>query len=76
MLVQFPPGIPKIHEHDGKRPQAFALFDDYGRMMLLYTYETNISDGWPGPMSPRPARDTRERPAHGREHPVLPDDDG
>jgi len=45
----FPAGIPKIHEHDGKRPQAFALFDDYGRMMLLYTYETNISDGWAGP---------------------------
>jgi len=42
----FPKGIPKIHEHDGKRPQAFAVFDDYGRMMVLYTYETNVSDGW------------------------------
>lgn len=42
----FPDGIPKIHEHDGKRPQAFAIFDDYGRMMVLYTYETNVSDGW------------------------------
>lgn len=42
----FPAGVPKIHEHDGKRPQAFAIFDDQGRMMALYTYETNISDGW------------------------------
>lgn len=39
-------GLPKIHEHDGKRPQAFGVFDDFGRLMLLYTYESNISDGW------------------------------
>ncbi|MBW6515994.1 MAG: DUF4159 domain-containing protein [Candidatus Cloacimonetes bacterium] len=42
----FSQGIPKIHEHDGKRPQAFGIFDDTGRLMVLYTYETNISDGW------------------------------
>ena len=41
--------IPKIHEHDKKRPQAFGIFDDFGRLMVLYTYETNISDGWAGP---------------------------
>jgi hypothetical protein len=45
----FSSGLPKIHEHDGKAPQAFALFDDNGRMMMLYTYETNISDGWADP---------------------------
>ena len=45
-FYSFPEGIPKIHEHDGKRPQAFAIFDDFGRIMVLYTYETNISDGW------------------------------
>ena len=42
----FPQGIPKIHEHDGKRPQAFGIFDETGRLMVLYTYETNVSDGW------------------------------
>lgn len=42
----FPQGIPKIHKHDDKRPQAFAIFDEIGRMQLLYTYETNITDGW------------------------------
>jgi hypothetical protein len=42
----FPKGIPKIHEHDGKRPLAFAIFSNEGRMQVLYTYETNISDGW------------------------------
>ncbi|HOA30200.1 MAG TPA: DUF4159 domain-containing protein, partial [Candidatus Cloacimonadota bacterium] len=45
----FSGGIPKIHLHDEKPPQAYALFDDNGRMMLYYTYETNISDGWADP---------------------------
>jgi hypothetical protein len=38
-------GLPKIHEHDGKRPQAFAIILD-GRIILLYTYETDLGDGW------------------------------
>jgi hypothetical protein len=41
----FPSGIPKIHEHDGKRPQAYGIFIE-GRLVLLYTYETDLSDGW------------------------------
>ncbi len=42
----FPNGLPKIHEHDNKPPQGFGLFDDDGRLMVFYTFETNISDGW------------------------------
>jgi hypothetical protein len=42
---KFPQGLPKIHEHDGNPPQAFALFYQ-GRMVLLYTYETDLGDGW------------------------------
>ena len=41
----FPKGLPKIHEHDGKPAQAFAIFDN-GRMVLLYTHETDLGDGW------------------------------
>lgn len=41
----FPKGLPKIHEHDGKPAQAFAIFEN-GRMVLLYTYETDLGDGW------------------------------
>lgn len=41
-------GLPKIHEHDGKRPQAFGIIDD-GRLVCLYTYETDLSDGWEDP---------------------------
>lgn len=38
-------GLPKIHEHDGKRPQAFAIIKE-GRIILIYTYETDLGDGW------------------------------
>jgi len=48
-FFDFPNGIPKIHEHDKKRPQLFAIYSDTGRIMVLYSYETNISDGWANP---------------------------
>ena len=41
-------GLPKIHEHDGKRAQAFGLIQD-GRLMCMYTFETDLSDGWEDP---------------------------
>lgn len=45
-VYHFPEGRPpKVHEHDGKPPQAFAVYR-HGRMVLLYTYESNPSDGW------------------------------
>lgn len=44
MVYKFDDGLPKIHEHDGKPPAAFAIFED-GRMKVLYTYETDIGCG-------------------------------
>ncbi len=41
----FPDGIPKIHEHDNKRPQAFGIFLE-GRLVCLYSYESDLGDGW------------------------------
>ena len=41
----FPNGLPKIHEHDGTPPQALALFEGE-RIILLYTYESDLGDGW------------------------------
>lgn len=38
-------GLPKIHEHDGERAQAFGIIIE-GRLALLYTYETDLGDGW------------------------------
>lgn len=45
---KFPKGLPKIHEHDGKRPQALGIFKD-DRLVLLFTYESDLGDGWEDP---------------------------
>ena len=41
----FPNGLPKIHIHDAKPSEAYGIFDN-GRMLCLYTYESDLSDGW------------------------------
>lgn len=48
ILYDFPAGLPKHHEHDNKPPQGFGLFHE-GRLIVYYTYESNISDGWANP---------------------------
>tara|TARA_Y100001960_G_C14648877_1_gene814775 strand:+ start:454 stop:1113 length:660 start_codon:yes stop_codon:yes gene_type:complete len=45
IYFQFPEGLPKIHEHDNKRPQALGIFHNE-RLVLLYTYESDLGDGW------------------------------
>jgi hypothetical protein len=45
---RFENGLPKIHEHDNKRPQGFGLFIE-DRLVCFYTYESDISDGWEDP---------------------------
>jgi hypothetical protein len=45
---KFPEGLPKIHEHDGKRPQGFGLIYE-GRLVCFYTYECDLGDGWEDP---------------------------
>lgn len=41
----FPKGLPKIHEHDGQRPQAMGVFEN-NRLILLLTLECDLGDGW------------------------------
>jgi hypothetical protein len=41
----FPNGLPKIHEHDNKQPQAYGIFIE-NRLALLYTFECDLGDGW------------------------------
>jgi hypothetical protein len=38
-------GLPKIHEHDDKAPKAFGIIRN-GKLVCLYTYETDLGDGW------------------------------
>ncbi len=47
-VFDFPKGLPKIHKHDNKPPQGFAIFHQ-GRIVLFYTYETDLGDGWEDP---------------------------
>ncbi len=47
-VYKFPQGMPKIHEHDGGRSQAFGIFVE-DRLVLLYTFETDLGDGWENP---------------------------
>ncbi len=42
----FPDGLPKIHEHDNQPPRGLGIFDDRGRLMVFYAFESNLSDGW------------------------------
>ncbi|EZH73897.1 hypothetical protein ATO12_13495 [Aquimarina atlantica] len=44
----FPQGLPKIHEHDGKRPQALGIIHE-NRLVLLFTFESDLGDGWENP---------------------------
>lgn len=37
-------GLPKIHEHDGKPSQGYAIYKN-GRMVLFYSYSSDIGDG-------------------------------
>ena len=45
IAYKFPQGLPKIHEHDGKRPQAMGIFHK-DRLVLLFTFESDLGDGW------------------------------
>lgn len=56
----FPGGLPKIHEHDNKPPQAFALFYQ-GRMVAMYTYECDLGDGWEDPAVHKDSEATRQK---------------
>jgi len=48
VFYDFQNGLPKIHEHDGNPPQALGLFDE-NRLMVLYTFECDLGDGWEDP---------------------------
>jgi len=58
-FYRFDKGLPKIHEHDAKPPQAFAIFHD-NRIVLFYSYESNISDGWADPKTHNDPEEIRE----------------
>lgn len=44
-VYEFENGLPKIHEHNNENPQGFGLFLN-GKLVVYYTYESNLGDGW------------------------------
>lgn len=56
----FKNGLPKIHEHDNKSPQAFGLFWE-GRLICLYTFECDLGDGWEDADVHKDPEDTRQK---------------
>lgn len=54
------PGLPKIHEHDGDPAQGFAIYHE-GRMVVFYTFSSDISDGLEDPDVHHDPPDVREQ---------------
>jgi hypothetical protein len=48
VVYDFPRGIPKIHQHDGKPAQGFGIFLN-GRLVVYYSYQSDLGDGWEDP---------------------------
>jgi hypothetical protein len=48
MFYDFPKGLPKIHEHDGGPPGGFGIYYE-GRLVVFYTFDTDIGDGLEDP---------------------------
>lgn len=57
---EFSNGLPKVHEHDNSSPQAFGLFYE-GRLVVLYTYECDLGDGWEDPSVHKDPVDVHEK---------------
>lgn len=56
----FPKGLPKVHEHDNKAPQGLAIIKE-GRVVLFYSYECDLGDGWEDPEVHKDSEETRTR---------------
>jgi len=59
LVYSFPRGIPKIHEHDGKPAQGLGLFLE-GRLVVFYSYQTDLGDGWEDPEVHKDPAEKRE----------------
>jgi len=45
IVYEFSDGLPKIHEHDGLPAEGLGLFDE-GRLVIFYSYQSDLGDGW------------------------------
>lgn len=59
LIYDFPKGMPKIHAHDNKPAQGFGIFLD-GRLVVYYSYQSDLGDGWEDPQVHNDPPDKRE----------------
>ena len=59
-VFPFPQGLPKIHEHDNKPARGYGLFRN-GKLVVYYTYESNLADGWADPEIHNDPQEVREK---------------
>lgn len=59
-MYEFPEGLPKIHLHDGEPPQGFGIFHG-GRLVVYYSYESDLGNGWEDPKMYDDAPAVREK---------------
>jgi hypothetical protein len=59
VVYDFPKGIPKIHEHDGLPAQGFGIFLG-SRLVVYYSYQSDLGDGWEDPEVHRDPPELRE----------------
>ncbi len=59
LVYDFPRGMPKIHVHDGKPAQGFGIFLDQ-RLVIYYSYQSDLGDGWEDPQVHHDPPDRRE----------------
>lgn len=57
---QFPNGLPKVHEHEGKPPVGYGLFWE-GKLICFYDYECDLGNGWEDPEVYKDAETVRQQ---------------
>jgi hypothetical protein len=60
LVYEFPKGLPKVHAHDNKPAQGFGIFLD-GRLVVYYTYQSDLGDGWEDPQVHNDPQEKREQ---------------
>lgn len=48
IVHELPDGPPKIHEHDGLPAQGLGIHHE-GRLVIYYSYQSDLGDGWEDP---------------------------
>lgn len=59
-VFNFENGLPKIHEHDNLSPRGYAIFRN-GKMVVFYSFESNLGDGWADPEIHNDPQATRQK---------------